>query len=138
MNGSEYDDAEENEEKRGSQPREEVRRLVIEALKRKKIAEAKEMLKRQMRIAVLKRRQTQLALKKKIAAKALQKTKLVAQVARQVVMFALRIVAAVIASFGFYILIALLIILIIVLVVAGVYYLCNETLLGEAVCWVFK
>lgn len=135
MNGNGYDNIEKDEEA----PRlsEEVRRIALEALKRKKFAEAKEMLKRQTRIAVLKRRQAQLALKKKIAAKALQKTKLVAQIARQVVMFALRIIAAVIGALGYYILIALLIILIIVLVVAGVYYLCNETLLGEAVCSVF-
>ncbi len=137
MNGNGYDNTEKDEEA----PRlsEEVRRIALEALKRKKFAEAREVLKRQTRIAVLKRRQAQLALKKQIAAKGGQAVKkLAAQVARQVIMFVLRIVAAVIASFGFYILIALLIILIIVLVVAGVYYLCNETLLGEAVCWVFK
>lgn len=135
MNGGEYNNNDAGEE--SPRLREEVRRLALETLKRKKIAEAKEILERQARIAVLKRRQAQLALKKKVAAKALQKTKLVAQVARQVIMFALRIAAAIIASFGFYILIALLIVLIIAIVIAAVYYLCNESWLGEAVCSVF-
>lgn len=136
MNGSKYDNSEGGEEP--PHPHEEMRRLALEALKRKKFAEAKEMLERQTRVAVLKRRQAQLSLKKQIAAKSGQAVKkLAVQVARQIIMFVLRIAAAVIASFGFYILIALLIILIIVLVVAGIYYLCNESWLGEAVCSVF-
>lgn len=129
----------EEEREKDKTVREQVRQLAIEALKRKKFAEAKEMLRRKARIAELQRRQARLALRKAASSQAAGAAKKFAlQVARQVAMFALRIIAAVIASFGSYILIALLIIIIIVIIIAAINYLCTDTWVGEAICSLFS
>lgn len=115
--------------------RENLRGLAIETLKRKKFAEAKEMLKRQTYTARLKRRYAHKAAQQALKSQAVGAAKkLAAQAARQVVLFAARIIAAVIASFGVYIVIAILIVIVIVLIVAAIKYTCEETTVGWAVC----
>jgi preprotein translocase subunit SecF len=125
-------------EKKDKTVREQFRQLAIETLKRKKFAEAKEMMKRKTRIAELQRKQARKAIQKAISSKTSQAAKKLAmQVARQVAMFVLRIIAAIIASFGFYILIALLIIIILVVIIAGINYLCESSWAGQALCSIF-
>lgn len=138
-----YDEEEEDNnraqtEKKDKTVREQFRQLAIETLKRKKISEGVEMARRKIRVAELKRRQARLIAQKMAKSQAAGVTKkFAAQVVRQAAMFVLRIIATIIASFGFYILIALLVILIIAIVIAAINYLCESTWLGQTVCNIF-